>query len=110
MTGDGAVATFDGPQRAVLSALAIRDELASIGISIRAGIHTGEIERRNGELGGLAVHIASRVMDVAETGGILVSGTVKDLVVGSPIGFESCGAFDLKGVPGSWNLFEVQSN
>lgn len=109
MTGDGAVATFDGPQRAVLCALAIRDDLVGIGISIRAGIHTGEIERRNGELGGLAVHIASRVMDVAETGGVVVSGTVKDLVVGSPIGFRSCGRFDLKGVPGSWNLFEVEA-
>jgi class 3 adenylate cyclase len=74
---------------------------------MRSGIHTGEIEWRNGELGGLAVHIASRVMDVAETGGIVVSGTVKDLVVGSTIEFHTCGSFDLKGVPGSWSLFEV---
>ena len=109
MTGDGAVATFDGPQRAVLCALAIRDDLAEIGVAMRSGIHTGEIEWRNGELGGLAVHIASRVMDVAETGGIVVSGTVKDLVVGSPIEFRTCGSFELKGVPGAWNLFEVQS-
>lgn len=108
MTGDGALATFDGPQRAILCAIAIKHDLAGIGLPIRAGLHTGEIERRDGELGGLAVHIASRVMETAESGGIVVSGTVKDLVVGSPIEFAPCGVFDLKGVPGSWNLFEVQ--
>ena len=110
MTGDGAVATFDGPQRAVLCALAIREDLAAIGLPIRAGIHTGEIERRSDDLGGLAVHIAARVMDAAETGGILVSGTVKDLAVGSPIGFQACGDYDLKGVPGSWSLYEVRAS
>jgi class 3 adenylate cyclase/pimeloyl-ACP methyl ester carboxylesterase len=108
MTGDGALATFDGPQRAILCAIAIKRDLARIGLSIRAGLHTGEIERRDGELGGLAVHIASRVMEIAESGGIVVSGTVKDLVVGSPMEFTACGVFDLKGVPGSWGLFEVQ--
>lgn len=108
MTGDGALATFDGPQRAILCAMAIKHDLAGIGLPIRAGLHTGEIERRDGELGGLAVHIASRVMETAESGGILVSGTVKDLVVGSPTEFTACGVFDLKGVPGSWSLFEVQ--
>ena len=109
MTGDGALATFDGPQRAILCALAIRRDLAELGLPIRAGIHTGEIERRDEDLGGLAVHIASRVMETAESGGVIVSGTVKDLVVGSPIEFGACGDFSLKGVPGSWSLFEVRS-
>lgn len=76
---------------------------------MRAGIHTGEIEVREGEIGGIAVHIASRVMDAAERGGILVSSTVKDLVVGSTLQFRSCGAFALKGVPGSWELYEVMA-
>ena len=109
MTGDGTVATFDGPQRAVLSATAMKSELESIGLRIRAGVHTGEIEMRDGDIGGIGVHIASRVMNVAETGGILVSSTVKDLVVGSQLVFDSCGAFKLKGVPGMWNLYQVQT-
>lgn len=110
MTGDGMVATFDGPQRAVMCATAIKSELESIGLRIRAGVHTGEIETRNGDVGGIGVHIASRVMGVAETGGILVSSTVKDLVVGSNLVFDSCGSFELKGVPGMWNLYQVQSD
>ena len=110
MTGDGTVATFDGPQRAVMCATAIKSELASIGLRIRAGVHTGEIETRNGDVGGIGVHIASRVMGVAETGGILVSSTVKDLVVGSNLVFDSCGSFELKGVPGMWNLYQVQTD
>ncbi len=107
LTGDGAVATFDGPQRAILCALAIREEVEDIGLQVRAGIHTGEIEMRDDQIGGIAVNIASRVMDAAEDGGVMVSSTVKDLVVGSPLQFESCGSFDLKGVPGPWQLFEV---
>lgn len=109
MTGDGCVATFDGPQRAVLCALAAKDELEEIGLQIRAGIHTGEIEFRDGDVGGIAVHIASRVMGVAESGGILTSGTVKDLVVGSELDFESRGSHELKGVPGTWSLYQVSS-
>ncbi|RPI22715.1 MAG: adenylate/guanylate cyclase domain-containing protein, partial [Actinobacteria bacterium] len=108
MTGDGCIATFDGPARAVACGLAITEELAAIGIAVRAGVHTGEVEIRDGEIGGLGVHIASRVMDQAERGGVLVSGTVKDLVVGSGIDFASCGVFDLKGVPGEWPLYEVR--
>ena len=107
MTGDGCLATFDGPVRAVHCAMEIASAVRGIGIDVRAGIHSGEIEMRNGELGGLAVHIASRVMDQAETGGVLVSSTVKDLVVGSDLDFVLCGAFDLKGVPGEWQLYEV---
>jgi class 3 adenylate cyclase len=109
MTGDGALATFDGPQRGVLCALSMKNELDTIGLPIRAGLHTGEVEVRDGELGGIAVHIASRVMDAAESGGVMVSSTVKDLVFGSPLLFDSCGEFELKGVPGSWDLFEAQA-
>lgn len=106
-TGDGLVATFDGPQRGVVCAISLRGELASIGLSIRAGLHAGEIEVREGDIGGVAVNIASRVMGVAESGGVLVSRTVKDLVVGSHLLFNDCGQFQLKGVPGDWNLYEA---
>jgi class 3 adenylate cyclase len=106
MTGDGCVAIFDGPARAVACAVEIVEQVASIGLDLRAGIHTGEVELRGGDIAGVGVHIASRVMSQAESGGILVSGTVKDLVVGSGIEFASCGTFDLKGVPGEWQLFQ----
>lgn len=108
MTGDGFVATFDGPQRAIRCALGMVAELTEIGLEVRAGIHTGEVEVREGEIGGLAVHLASRVMSIAEQGGVIVSGTVKDLVIGSDLEFKDCGTFDLKGVPGTWPLFEVE--
>ena len=108
MTGDGCLAIFDGPQRAIQCALAIKTALEQIGVSIRAGVHTGEVEMRDSELGGLAVHIASRVMDAAESGGVMVSRTVKDLLVGSQLDFADCGVFDLKGVPGEWNLYEAR--
>ncbi len=107
MTGDGCVATFDGPARAIACAAAIDQQLPSIGLEVRAGIHTGEVEMREGELGGIGVHIAARVMSHAERGGILVSSTVKDLVVGSGIRFKACGAVALKGVPGEWPVFEL---
>jgi class 3 adenylate cyclase len=106
MTGDGCVATFDGPARAVACALGILEQVSAIGLELRAGIHTGEVELRGGDIGGVGVHIASRVMNQASAGGILASGTVKDLVVGSGIDFIPCGSFDLKGVPGSWQLYE----
>lgn len=109
-TGDGVLATFDGPQRAVLCALSMKEDLAEIGVSIRAGLHTGEVEIRDNELGGLAVNIASRVMGAAEAGGVMVSRTVKDLVVGSKLEFFSCGAHELKGVEGEWDLYEVTGN
>jgi class 3 adenylate cyclase/alpha-beta hydrolase superfamily lysophospholipase len=108
-TGDGFVATFDGPMRAIQCAQVMVSELQKIGLDIRVGIHTGEIEVRGDEIGGLGVHIAARVMAAAEKGGILASSTVKDLVIGSSLEFNDCGAFDLKGVPGSWNLFEVKA-
>lgn len=107
-TGDGLLATFDGPQRGILCALSMKEELGEIGVPIRAGLHTGEVEMRDDELGGLAVNIASRVMDSAEMGGIMVSRTVKDLVVGSNLQFTGCGSHHLKGVDGEWDLFEVR--
>ena len=106
MTGDGCVATFDGPARAVACAMGIVEQVSAIGLALRAGIHTGEVELRSGDIGGVGVHIASRVMNQAQTGGILVSATVKDLVVGSEIEFIPFGSFDLKGVPGSWQLYQ----
>jgi class 3 adenylate cyclase len=107
-TGDGFVALFDSPMRAIQCAQAMVGELKRIGLEIRVGIHTGEVEFRDDDVGGLAVNIAARVMGVAAAGGIMASGTVKDLVLGSNLSFIGCGDFDLKGVPGSWQLFEVQ--
>ena len=106
MTGDGCVATFDGPARAVACAMGIVEQVSAIGLDLRAGIHTGEVELRGGDIGGVGVHIASRVMNHAEAGGILASATVKDLVVGSGIEFIPYGSFYLKGVPGTWQLYQ----
>jgi len=108
-TGDGVLATFDGPARAVTCAARLEEALSARGITIRAGIHTGEVEFDAGRLRGLAVHIAARVMTAAERGGILVSGTVRDLVIGSGIEFADRGMHELRGVPGTWALSEVIS-
>jgi class 3 adenylate cyclase len=110
-TGDGVLATFDRPGRAIRAAVAIRESMRGLGIDIRAGLHAGEIELRDGghRVGGLAVHIAARVMAVAAPGEILVSSTVKDLVAGSGVEFRDGGMHDLKGVPGAWRLFAVES-
>jgi class 3 adenylate cyclase len=108
-TGDGFVATFDSPMRAIQCAQGMAAELKRIGLEIRAGIHTGEFEMRDGEIGGVAVHIGARVMAAAPSGGIMASATVKDLVIGSNLDFMSCGSFELKGVPGTWDLYEVQA-
>jgi class 3 adenylate cyclase len=108
-TGDGFLATFDGPARAVTCATRLAEALQERGITIRAGIHTGEVELAGEALRGLAVHIAARVMAAAERGGILVSSTVRDLVVGSGIEFADRGTHELKGVPGAWVLSEVVS-
>jgi class 3 adenylate cyclase len=104
-TGDGILGTFDGPGRAIRCAAALRDELAGIGLAIRAGLHTGEIELRDGDVGGIAVHIAARVMAAAGPGQILTSRTVHDLVVGSDIAMDDLGTRPLKGVEGAWQLF-----
>lgn len=106
-TGDGALATFSSPGRAIAAAKAIDASVAGMGLRIRAGLHTGECERRGGDVGGIAVHIASRVAALAGAGQVLVSRTVTDLVVGSDMTFTDAGEHELKGVPGSWQLFAV---
>jgi pimeloyl-ACP methyl ester carboxylesterase/DNA-binding CsgD family transcriptional regulator len=105
--GDGVLATFDGPARAVRSALAIRACARVVGLKVRAGIHTGECELIDGELAGIALHIAARVMATARPGEVITSATVKDLVVGSGLEFEDRGAHVLRGVPGGWTLYAI---
>jgi pimeloyl-ACP methyl ester carboxylesterase len=107
-TGDGFLATFDGPARGIRCALAAGDSLQPLGIAIRAGLHTGEIELMGDDVGGIAVHIAARVAALAGPKETLVSSTVKDLVAGSDIQFVDRGAHVLKGVPGEWHLFAVE--
>jgi class 3 adenylate cyclase len=106
--GDGTLATFDGPARAIECARDIANGVGALGLEIRAGLHTGEIERRGEDVAGLAVHIAARIAALAAGGEVLVSRTVTDLVAGSGIGFEDRGEHDLKGVPGSWHLYAVK--
>jgi class 3 adenylate cyclase len=106
-TGDGFLVAFDGPARAIRCAQGIINATNALGIEVRAGLHTGECEVRGDDLGGLAVHIAGRVGALASPGETLVSGTVKDLVVGSGIDFEERGEHELKGVPGTWRLYAV---
>ncbi len=105
--GDGFFAAFDGPGRAIQAACAIRDEVRSLGLEIRAGLHTGECERVDGKLGGIAVSIGARISAAAAPGDVLVSGTVKDLVAGSGVAFDERGEHELKGVPGRWRLYAV---
>jgi class 3 adenylate cyclase/alpha-beta hydrolase superfamily lysophospholipase len=105
--GDGFLATFDGPGRAIECACAIRDALRGLGIDVRAGLHTGEIEVRGADVAGMAVHIGSRVAASAGPGEVIVSGAVPPLVVGSGISFEDRGEHELKGVPGAWHLYSV---
>jgi pimeloyl-ACP methyl ester carboxylesterase/class 3 adenylate cyclase len=106
-TGDGHLATFDGPTQAIRCAEALRADAETLGIEIRAGIHTGECELLDTDIGGIAVHIAARILGQAGAGDILVSRTVRDLVVGSGTGFEDRGSVELRGVPGSWQLLAV---
>jgi class 3 adenylate cyclase len=105
--GDGFFASFDGPGRAVECAGAIVSSLNSLGVTVRAGVHTGECERIGEKLGGLAVHVAARIAAVAEANEVLVSSTVRDLVVGSRLRFKDRGSHELRGVQGSWHLFAV---
>jgi class 3 adenylate cyclase len=107
--GDGFLATFDGPARAIRCACAIRDGVRGLGIEIRAGLHTGECERMGEDVGGIAVHIGARVVASATPGEVLVSSTVKDLVAGSGLRFVDNGTHNLSGVPGEWRLFAVGS-
>lgn len=108
-TGDGFLAIFDGPARAVACAARIREALARDGIEVRVGLHTGEIELSGDQIAGLAVHVAARVMEKAGAGRIFVSATVKDLILGSGIVLEAGGGHRLKGVPDEWALYEVTS-
>ena len=105
MVGDGVFATFDGPARAVRCASAIADGLKALGLRVRAGVHTGEVEQADGSPRGLAVHIAARIAAAAQPGEVVVSSTVKDIVAGSGIAFEERGERELDGVPGTWRLF-----
>ena len=104
-TGDGFFVSFDRPLAAVRCALAMVEAMGPLGIQIRAGVHTGEVEVRGADLGGLAVHIAARVAALAGAGEVLVSSTVKDLLVGADVGFDDRQDHKLKGVPGTWRLF-----
>ena len=108
MAGDGVFATFDGPARAVRCGSAIAGGLKALGLDVRAGVHTGEVEQADGDVRGIAVHIAARIAAAARPGEVLVSGTVKDIVAGSGIGFEERGEHELDGVPGSWRLFTAR--
>jgi class 3 adenylate cyclase len=108
-SGDGFLAMFDGPQRAIRCAMAIRDAVQVLGIEVRAGLHTGECEVRGDDIGGIAVHIGARVIALAGPNEVLVSSTLRDLVIGSGLEFEDRGAHELKGVPGEWHLFAVAS-
>jgi class 3 adenylate cyclase len=108
-TGDGLLATFSGPSSAIEAAKAMRHSIAELDLSIRAGIHTGEVELRHDDVGGIAVHIGARIAALAEPGEIWVSRTVKDLVTGSGLNFEDRAEHDLKGVPGSWQLYALSN-
>ena len=108
-TGDGHLITFDGPTHAIRCAEALRDDAETFGIEIRAGIHTGECELLDNDVGGIAVHIAARILGHARPSDILASRTVRDLVVGSGTGFDDRGSVELRGVPGTWQLLAVDS-
>jgi class 3 adenylate cyclase len=106
-TGDGVLATFDGPARAIRCAVAIREAIRETGLQIRAGLHTGEVELHGNDVAGIAVHLGARVAAKAGAGEIFVSRTVVDLVTGSGLEFEDRGSHRLKGIPGDWQLFSL---
>jgi class 3 adenylate cyclase/pimeloyl-ACP methyl ester carboxylesterase len=108
-SGDGFLAMFDGPQRAIRCAMSIRDAVQTLGIEVRAGLHTGECEVRGDDIGGIGVHIGARVSALAGPNDVLVSSTLRDLVIGSGLEFEERGCYELKGVPGEWRVFAVAS-
>jgi class 3 adenylate cyclase len=107
--GDSFLATFDGPARAIHCARAIAEGVRSLGLAVRAGLHTGECEMLDGQVAGLAVHIGARIADLAGADEVLVSSTVKDLVAGAGLRFSERGAHALAGVPGEWQLFRVEA-
>jgi class 3 adenylate cyclase len=108
-TGDGILATFDGPGRAVKCALAFSTAAKQIGLPLRAGLHTGEIEIRGQDVGGIAVHAAARVMAQSQASEVLVSRVVTDLVAGAGLKFTERGSYELKGIPGRWDLFAASA-
>jgi class 3 adenylate cyclase len=108
-SGDGILATFDGPARAIRCAWGIRDSLQRAGLEVRTGLHTGEVTQRQGDVAGIAVHIGARVSELAEPGEVLVTRTVRDLVAGSGIDFADRGEFPLKGVPEHWELYATSN-
>ena len=108
-TGDGVLATFDAPARGLQCADTLRSALSDAGLAIRAGVHTGEVELRGDDVSGIGVHIAARVAALAGSGELLVTRTVKDLVVGSDYGFASRGLHRLKGVPDEWELLALEA-
>lgn len=105
--GDGLFATFEGPASAVRCAQAIEESAGALGITVRAGVHTGEVQIIDDKVGGIAVHIGARVAGLAQASEVLVSQTVKDLVAGSGLVFENAGEHELKGVPDRWHLYRV---
>jgi class 3 adenylate cyclase len=107
-TGDGILATFDSPGAAIRCATALRDRLGELRIEIRAGLHTGEVQPRGADVGGIAVHVAARVMGAAGDGEVLVSRTVRDLVAGSDVAFDDRGNHALKGIGGEWQLYAIR--
>ena len=107
--GDGFLAVFDGPARAIRCAKAITEAMAPLGIQIRAGLHTGEVERSESDVLGIAVHLAARIMDTAIAGEVVISRTVKDLVAGSGIELDDAGEHSLKGLEEKWHLFRVRA-
>lgn len=109
-TGDGHLATFDGPTQAIRCAEALRADAETLGFQIRCAIHTGECELRDADVGGIAIHVAARILGQADAGEILVSRTVRDLVIGSGTGFEDRGSVELRGLPGTWHLLAVDRN
>lgn len=108
-SGDGILATFDGPARAIRCAWGIRDSVQRVGLEVRSGLHTGEVTQHNGDVAGIAVHIGSRVSELAEPGEVLVTRTVRDLVAGSEIRFDDRGEFPLKGVGEHWELYATSN-
>jgi class 3 adenylate cyclase len=109
-TGDGALATFDGPARAIECACVIRDAVEELDLSIRVGLHTGEVEKSDGDIHGIAVHVAARIMGLAAAGEVLVSGVIPPLVLGAGIVFHDRGSHELKGVPDMWPIFAVRGD
>jgi class 3 adenylate cyclase len=107
--GDGFLASFDGPARAIRCATAIIESVRGLGLEVRAGVHTGECELVEGKVTGIAVHIGARVAEEAHPSEVLVSSTVKDLVAGSELEFEDHGNAELRGVPGEWRLYAVRA-